>query len=61
MSSETEDSDRALKPGPRSNLLHPEKKKKKKNAGEEAAGERGKESNGQRHTQRRKWWDRNIM
>lgn len=29
MSSETEDSDRALKPGPRSNLLHPEKKKKR--------------------------------
>lgn len=45
MSSETEDSDRALKPGPPSNLLHPEKN----SAGEEAAELRGeKESNRQR-------------
>lgn len=45
VSSETEDSDRALKPGPPSNLLHPEKNC----AGEEAAELRGeKESNGQR-------------
>ena len=34
MSSETEDSDIALKPGPRSNLLHPEKKNARKDAAE---------------------------
>lgn len=38
MSSETEDSDRALKPGPHSNLLHPERT----NTSNEAAEERGK-------------------
>lgn len=44
VSSETEDSDRALKPGPPSNLLYLEK-----TAREEAAKVRGeKESNGQR-------------
>lgn len=41
MSSETEDSDRALKPGPPSNLLHSEKKKKNR-AGEEVGELRGK-------------------
>lgn len=33
MSSETEDSDRALKLSPRSNLLHPEKKREHRRGG----------------------------
>lgn len=50
MSSETEDSDRALKPGPHSNLLY----LKKKIAREEAVEGRGKGSvmdNGTLHTE----------
>lgn len=41
MSSETEDSDRALKPGLHSNLLHPERKKHAREEAAERRGERG--------------------
>lgn len=40
MSSETEDSDRALKPGPHSNLLHPEKKRAPERRQRKGEGER---------------------
>lgn len=41
MSSETEDSDRALKPGLHSNLLHRERKEHAREEAAERRGERG--------------------
>ena len=54
VSSETENSDRALKPGPRSNLLHPERR----NARDEAADGRAKSRVMVRDAlPRESWWD----